>query len=75
MRVPTRGGTLLYEITIGPSGDITDVHQVIRRRSLGPSQTIAGAWLRAIREWKFEPTVLDGQPVSVCMAVSVTIDI
>jgi outer membrane biosynthesis protein TonB len=70
-------GTLrtVIDLTIGPSGDVTDVHQVTRSRSLGPSKTIADAWLRAIRKWKFQPTAIDGQPVSVCTAVSVTIDI
>jgi outer membrane biosynthesis protein TonB len=36
---------------------------------------IADAWLHAIREWKFEPTVIDGEQVAVCMTVTVTIDI
>jgi hypothetical protein len=46
-----------------------------RGSSAAPSKVIADAWLRAIREWKFEPTVVDAQRVSVCMTVTVTIDI
>jgi len=75
LNVQTRGGTLVYDITIGPSGDVTDVRQIRRGRSAGPSKVIADAWLRAIREWKFEPTVVGGERVPVCMAVTVTIDI
>ena len=75
LRVQTHGGTLFYEITIGPSGDVTDVRQIRRGRSAGVSNIIADAWARAIREWRFEPTVVDGRPTPVCMTVSVTIDV
>lgn len=75
LNVQTRGGTLVYDITIGPSGSVTDVHRIRRGRSAGPSKVIADAWLDAIREWKFEPTVIDGERVAVCMTVTVTIDI
>jgi hypothetical protein len=75
LNVPTHGGTLVYNIVIGPSGDVTDVRQVKRGRSVEPSKIIAAGWLRAIREWKFEPTVVGGQQVPVCMTVAVTIDI
>ena len=75
MNVQTRGGTLIYEITIGPSGDVTDVREVRRRRPPAPSRLIAEAWLFAIREWQFEPTVVGSKRVPVCMTVTVTIDI
>ena len=75
INVRTHGGTLAYEITIGPSGDVVDLRQIERRGSKGPSATIAEAYSRAIRKWQFEPTVVGTQRVSVCMTVTVTIDI
>jgi hypothetical protein len=75
LNVRTGGGTLVYDITIGESGDVTNVRRVKRGRSAGPSKAIADAYLRAIREWKFEPTVVDGERVPVCMMVTITIDI
>ena len=33
---------------------------------------LASAALDAVRQWKFEPTLLNGGPVEVVMAVSVT---
>lgn len=74
MNVQTHGGTLVYEVTIGPSGDVTDVRQV-KRGSPAPATVIANAWLRAIREWKFEPTIVRREPVPVCMIVTVTVDV
>ena len=73
MKVATHGGALIYEITIGPSGDVTDVRQVRRGRSPGPSKVIADAWLRAIREWQFEPTVIGTERVAICMTLTVMI--
>ena len=75
LNVHTRGGTLVYDVTIGRSGDVENVHQMKQGSSAAPSRVIADAWLRAIREWKFEPTVVDAQRVPVCMTVTVTIDI
>ena len=75
LNVQTRGGTLVYDITIGPFGNVTDVRQIRRGRLAGPSRVIADAWLRAIREWKFEPTLVGAERVAVCMTVTVTIDI
>jgi hypothetical protein len=65
LNVQTHGGTLVYDITIDPSGDVADVRQATRGRSIGPSKIIADAWLRAIREWRFEPTVVGTERVPV----------
>ena len=75
INVRTHGGTLAYEITIGPSGDVVEIRQIERAGSKGPSPIIAEAYARAIRKWRFEPTVVGTERVSVCMTVTVTIDI
>ena len=74
INVRTHGGTLAYEITIGPSGDVVDVRQITRAGSKGPSPRIAEAYSRAILKWRFEPTLVGTELVSVCMTVTVTID-
>jgi outer membrane biosynthesis protein TonB len=73
--IRTRGGTLVYEITIGTSGKVTDVRRVNRKRARSPAPRLADLWRRAIQDWQFEPTALNGTPVAVCMTVTVTIDI
>jgi outer membrane biosynthesis protein TonB len=73
--VRTHGGVLLYEVTIGTSGNVTDARLVKRRERFTPSAQIANLWLDAIQDWKFEPTVIHNNAVPVCMTVTVTIDV
>ena len=74
-KVRTHGGVLVFEITIAPSGRIADVRVVRDVDTQKPWSTIAGLWREAIAEWRYEPPLRDGKPVSVCATVSVTIDV
>jgi hypothetical protein len=73
--IRTHGGVLLYEVTIGTSGEVTDVGLLKRREGQKPSAQIANLWRDALRDWKFEPTVVHNIAVPVCLMVSVTIDV
>ena len=73
--IQTTGGALVYEIRIGTSGKVTDIRRVRRKQAGSPSPRLADLWQRAIQDWQFEPTVVDGTPSAVGMTVTVTIHI
>jgi len=58
-------GTVTIEAIIDENGDIVQAHAVD-----GPALLIAAA-LQSVTQWKYEPTTLNGQPVSVQMTVYV----
>ena len=58
-------GVVQAEVVINESGDVTDA-TVVRSVPL-----LDEAALKAVRNWHFEPTVVNGQPVPVRMTVTV----
>jgi protein TonB len=58
-------GTVTIEAIIDEHGDVVQAHAVD-----GPALLVAAA-LQAVSQWKYEPTTLNGQPVSVQMTVYV----
>ena len=40
-----------------------------------PWPSLERLWREAILEWRYEPSVIDGQPVAVCLTATVTIDV
>ena len=72
--IRTQGGVLLYEVTIGTSGNVTDT-RLLQSTGQRPSARIADLWHDAIQDWTFEPTVIADRAVSVCMTVAITIDV
>jgi len=58
-------GIVILEITIDPQGEVSDAHVL---RSVPMLDEPA---LDAVQQWRFTPTVLNGQPVSVVMTVTV----
>lgn len=58
-------GTVTIEAIIDEQGNVVQAHVVD-----GPALLI-GAALQAVTQWKYEPTTLNGQPVSVQMTVYV----
>jgi protein TonB len=58
-------GVVVLEAVISPSGDVTNV-RVLRGVPL-----LNDAAVTAVREWRYTPTLLNGQPVSVVMTVTV----
>jgi len=58
-------GVVMLEATIGKDGSVTDAR--ILRSIAGLNE----AALSAVREWRYTPTLLNGQPVEVIMTVTV----
>ena len=58
-------GEVLIEATIDENGDVVEARAVS-----GPGLLIPAA-LKAVSQWKYEPTLLNGEPVSVHMTVHV----
>ena len=61
-------GEVSIEAVIGRDGSVT----AARVTSAQVHPDLASAALDAVRQWKFEPTLLNGGPVEVVMAVSVS---
>ncbi len=59
-------GTVILQATIGLDGRVEDV-QVLRSVPL-----LDEAALTAVRQWRYTPTRLNGQPVAVVMTVTVS---
>jgi periplasmic protein TonB len=68
MRTAGREGVVPIEAVVGKDGTVTTVRVV--SADVHPDFAIAAA--DAVRQWKFSPTLLNGQPVEVVMMVSVT---
>jgi TonB family protein len=59
-------GTVILEITIDPEGAVRDA-RVLRSIPL-----LDAAALDAVRQWRYEPTMLNDRPVSVVVTVPIT---
>jgi len=58
-------GIVVAEITVNESGIVTDA------RVLKSNPVLDDAALRAVREWRYDPTIVDGKAVPVKMTVTV----
>ena len=58
-------GVVVAEITVNESGMVTDA------RVLKSNPVLDEAALKAVREWRYDPTVVDGKAVPVKMTVTV----
>ena len=68
MREAGREGVVSIDAVIGRDGSVTAAR--VTSAQVHPDLAIAA--LEAVRQWKFAPTLLNGGPVEVVMAVSVT---
>jgi protein TonB len=59
-------GTVILEAVINEKGEVSQV------RVLRSVELLDGAAMDAVRQWRFTPTLLNGQPVPVVMTVTVT---
>jgi protein TonB len=59
-------GTVILEATVNESGTVTDVH-VLRSILL-----LDQAAIKAVKQWRYQPLVLNGQPVPFILVVTVT---
>ena len=68
-RVARVRGTVVLECTIDPAGNVIDV------RVLSGHPLLAPAAVLAVGRWRYSPTRLNGQPVSVLLTVTVRFDL
>ena len=68
-RAMGREGEVTMEITIGTDGSVKDA------KVLNPMAPFADPALAAVRQWRYAPTLLNGQPVEVLMAVTVKFEL
>jgi periplasmic protein TonB len=60
------GGTVILEATVNEAGAVTDV-TVLRSIPL-----LDKAAIKAVRQWRYQPLELNGQPVPFILVVTVT---
>ena len=58
-------GVVILEVTLSRTGEVSDV-EVVRSTPLLDEAAVA-----AVRQWRYEPTLVDGEPVSILMTVTV----
>ena len=58
-------GVVIMEVTLNPTGEVSDVEVV---RSVPQLDEAAVA---AVRQWRYEPTLVDGEPVPILLTVTV----
>ncbi len=68
MRAAGREGVVPIEAVIGRDGNVASLR--VLSAQVHPDFAVAAA--DAVRQWRFSPTLLNGQPVDVVMTVSVT---
>jgi protein TonB len=59
-------GVVIVEILVDPNGDVADV-RVLRSIPL-----LDEAAVEAVRQWRFMPTLMNGEPRSVLLTVTVS---
>jgi protein TonB len=64
-RMARVSGTVILQVTVSEEGDVTDV-RVLRGHPL-----LNDASVNAVRQWKYSPTLLNGEPVPVSATVTV----
>ena len=57
-------GVVVMELTLSRTGEVSDV-EVVRSTPLLDEAAVA-----AVRQWRYEPTLVDGEPVSILMTVT-----
>jgi periplasmic protein TonB len=58
------GGTVVLDVTVGPQGEIENID--VARAAPGFSETA----MAAIKQWKFKPATLNGQPITSVVPVA-----
>ena len=57
-------GVVVMELTLSRTGEVSDV-EVVRSEPLLDEAAVA-----AVRQWRYEPTLVDGEPVSILLTVT-----
>jgi len=73
--IETHAGVLIFEITVLPSGGVTDVRLVKEVDPHAPWPTLVERWKSAIAQWRYEPAIVDKKPIAACLTVTVNIHV
>jgi len=73
--IETHAGVLIFEITVLPSGRVTDVRLVKRVDSHAPWPALVERWRAAIAQWRYEPAIVGRKPIAACLPVTVNIHV
>jgi len=68
-RITRVHGTVVLDCTIDPAGNVVDIRVISGHPLLAP------AAVEAVGRWRYSPTRLNGQPVSVLLTVTVRFDL
>src|SRR5881397_3603772 len=58
-------GVVILQVTVSEAGDVSDA------RTLRGHPLLDGAAVEAVRQWRYSPTLLNGEPVPVIATVSI----
>jgi hypothetical protein len=73
--VRTHASVLVFNVTISPTGIVSDASLV---KAIDPEQpwpALAERWQAAILQWRFEPSTVKNKPVAVCLTVLVNVHV
>lgn len=73
--VRTHAGVLVFNVTITPTGSVSDASLVKAVDPEHPWPTIAARWQAAILHWRYEPSTVENKPVAVCLTVLVNVHV
>ena len=59
-------GTVVLKVEISPEGDVTEATPVLGDPAFGP------AAIHAVKQWKYNPYLLNGRPVAIETSVSLS---
>ncbi len=65
-RVARKEGQVILQATIDKRGDVVDV-KVLKSLPMGLMEEA----VKAVRQWRYQPSTVDGRPVAVLMTVTV----
>ena len=72
-KLPDLQVPVLLQIKIDETGNVTEVHPVSTADArIERDPTLIKAAEDAVKQWKYEPTLLNGQPIAVLTTVTVT---
>ena len=64
--IKPHAGMLVFEVTILPSGNLTNIRLLSEIDSESPWPTIAQLVKSAIANWRYEPVTVNNRSVTVC---------
>ena len=73
--VRPHAGALVFNVTISPTGSVSDASPVKAVDPERPWPIIAERWQAAILHWRYEPSTVMNKPVAVCLTVLVNVHV